>query len=138
MGTSKGGTAALYFGIKCHATDIVIGACQYRIGSYVSNYPDIFKGMTGHEPNDEDIKQMDSIMPHALDEMEANSANIALVHSAKEPTYQRDIKYLIQDLNEKQINWKEFECGFENHDEVGKHFIPVAAKILEELNQNSL
>ena len=34
-GTSKGGTAAIYFGLKLHADHIFSGACQYYIGTYL-------------------------------------------------------------------------------------------------------
>ncbi len=66
LGTSKGGTAALYYGLTCHATDIIVGACQYRIGSYVAEYPDIFKGMTGKDVNNSDIESLNSIMPQVV------------------------------------------------------------------------
>lgn len=130
MGTSKGGTAALYYGLKNSVNQIVIGACQYRIGSYVAAFPDIFKGMTSHEVNAKDVDEMDRIMPKMLRLAMKDSTTIHLIHSSSEPTYERDIKYLIKDLNESGVRWTEYECGFENHEEIGKHFIPIAKNIL--------
>ena len=133
LGSSKGGTAALFYGLKINAQEIIIGACQYRIGSYVANYPDIFKGMTGKDVNGEDVKSLDSIMPDLLSKSKKAKAHIHLVHSVKEPTYERDIKYLINDLNSNGFNWTEIECGFENHIDIGKYYPPYAKKILKEI-----
>lgn len=35
-GTSKGGTAALYFGLKHKVKAVFSGACQYNLGTYLS------------------------------------------------------------------------------------------------------
>lgn len=79
LGTSKGGTAALYYGLKLNVQSIIIGACQYRIGSYVAQYPEIFKGMTGHEVNKEDCSILDSIMPQLLLKHKSSQTHIHLV-----------------------------------------------------------
>lgn len=130
LGTSKGGTAALFYGLKLNVQDIVIGACQYRIGSYVANYPEIFKGMTGKDVNETDINSLNSILPNLIANCKGSQSHIHLVHSVKEPTYERDIKYLIRDLNSYGLTWTEIECGFEKHDDVGRFFIPFASKFL--------
>ena len=136
LGSSKGGTAALYFGLKLNASDIIIGACQYRIGSYLANYPEIFKAMTGHDVNDTDIESLDAIMPCALKEHKHLRSHIHLIHSVKEPTYERDIKYLIRDLNSCGFEWTEFECGFKQHNEVGQHFPPIASGIIKKIQSD--
>lgn len=133
LGTSKGGTAALYYGLKNNASDIIIGACQYRIGSYLAEYPEIFSGMTGNEINPADIESLNQIMPDLLVEYCGKKCNIHLVHSMSEPTYKRDIQYLIADLDKYRYNWMEIECGFKSHDEVGKFFIPYASKFIKGL-----
>ncbi len=135
LGSSKGGTSALYYGLKIGAADIIIGACQYRIGSYVSNYSDIFKGMTGNDVNPSDIEMMDNIMPEVLRNCYSKNTKISLVHSVKESTYERDIKYLINDLNTNNFSWKEYECGFANHGDVAKYFIPIAQDRLKKINK---
>jgi len=137
LGTSKGGTAALYYGLKCSASDIIIGACQYRIGSYVADYPEIFKGMTGNEVNPLDIDRLNAIMPRVIKKIIPEQTHIHLIHSSKEPTYNRDIKYLIEDLNVSGYDWQEYECGFEQHNDIGKHFIPIAKQILTKLKSES-
>lgn len=131
LGTSKGGSAALFYGLKLNVQDIVIGACQYRIGSYVANYPEIFKGMTGKDVNEKDINSLNSVLPNLIANCNGVQTHIHLVHSVKEPTYERDIKYQIRDLNSHGLTWTEIECGFDKHDDVGKFFIPFASKFLK-------
>lgn len=48
-GSSKGGSAALIFGLKIGATDIFAAACQYHIGTYVAKYEDVFLKMCGEK-----------------------------------------------------------------------------------------
>ena len=124
MGTSKGGSAALYHGLKIGADEIIAGACQYRLGTYVAKYPDIFKGMTGHSVNDEDIQRLDNIMPEHLKQNKNCKTRIHLIHSKQEPTYEADEKYLIKDLTELGYDLKETECGFKTHQEIGNYYIP--------------
>lgn len=38
LGSSKGGTAALYYGLKNNVSLIYAGACQYRVGDYLGRY----------------------------------------------------------------------------------------------------
>lgn len=130
LGTSKGGTAALYYGLKNAVNQIVIGACQYRIGSYISAYPDIYRGMTGQDIKEQITFELNNIIPNELSRSDYPQTTIHLVHSKSEPTYDKDIKYLISDLNERGIRWIEYECGFKKHEDVGQFFIPVAKNIL--------
>lgn len=48
-GSSKGGTAAIYYGVKNNATAVFSGACQYNLGTYLSidKHRDIFQSMMG-------------------------------------------------------------------------------------------
>lgn len=49
LGTSKGGTCAIYFGLQIGATNIYSGANQYYIGKYLNKDPHIpiLQGMMG-------------------------------------------------------------------------------------------
>lgn len=38
FGSSKGGSSAIYFGLKYHADEIYAGACQYQVGDYLGIY----------------------------------------------------------------------------------------------------
>lgn len=38
FGSSKGGSSAIYYGLKYHVDEIYAGACQYRVGDYLGIY----------------------------------------------------------------------------------------------------
>lgn len=86
--------------------------------------------MTGKDVNETDINSLNSILPNLIANCKGSQSHIHLVHSVKEPTYERDIKYLIRDLNSYGLTWTEIECGFEKYDDVGRFFIPFASKFL--------
>lgn len=132
-GTSKGGSAALYFGLKNKVDYIIIGACQYLVGHYVANYPDVFRGMTGNEVNSADIEMIDSILYNCIKESAQSKTEIHLIHSKLEPTYEMDEKYLIEDLNRYKYNWTEIEKGFKEHNDVGKYFPQYAKMLIQEI-----
>lgn len=94
--------------------------------------------MTGNDVNPLDIDRLNAIMPQVVKESDPKWPHIHLIHSRKEPTYHRDIKYLIDDLNEMGYDFNEYECGFENHNDVGKHFIPIAKQLLIKFQNESI
>lgn len=51
LGSSKGGTCAIYYGLEVGANDIYAGSCQYHIGSYVDSpeHQRVFKSMMGDD-----------------------------------------------------------------------------------------
>ena len=54
-GSSKGGTCAIYFGLKIGAQKIFSGACQYNIGTYLYQIrDDVFKGMMGADAGEKE------------------------------------------------------------------------------------
>ncbi len=123
-GTSKGGSAAIYFGLKQKAHSIYSGACQYRVGTYL-NRPEhlkILKAMMGDMVEEEAIRLLDK----KIEEIVRNSKNecsiINLFYSTKELTYERQIAPLIKDLEELQYPYTKTVKDFPKHDDVGIFF----------------
>lgn len=109
------------------------------MGHYVAHYPDIFKGMTGHEVNVADIESIDLIFKNCIKDSASTKTQIHLIYSKLEPTYERDEKYLIEDL--KRYNYKciEIEKSFKEHNDVGEYFPPYAEMLIQEIiNQKSI
>ncbi|WP_189350052.1 heparinase II/III domain-containing protein [Zhihengliuella salsuginis] len=62
IGSSKGGTAAIYHGIEFGAGGIVVGAPQTRIGSFLEKpHPNVLEFMTGGT-GPGDVEQLDSVL----------------------------------------------------------------------------
>lgn len=126
-GSYKGGTCAIYFGLKHGVDEIISGACQYSLGTYLKNYPDIFESMMGVPPNDKYVKELDDILPDALEQHKGGKVNIKLLYSTKEITYETETVDLVKKLRECKYNTDEMVFDFPEHDMIG----PVFAEYLE-------
>lgn len=140
MGSSKGGTAAIYYGLECNATAVYSGACQYYIGNYLNKpqFAQIFKGMTGREQTEDVVDELNSIMPKQLERHAGCKTVIHLLYSKEENTYRKHTIGLISDLKRFNIPFVERVEEFPNHDDVGKFFSPyLKAELSKEVSKNS-
>lgn len=96
IGSSKGGTCAIYYGLLFGASDIYAGACQYYVGKYLNTeeHIGIFKAMMGTETSDKAQKILDSEMPEMIRKHKNSESHIHLLYSVNEHTYNDDIQYL--------------------------------------------
>ena len=126
LGSSKGGTCAIYFGLTSKADDVYAAACQYYIGQYLNTdeHRRIFQSMMGADAGDAEQKILDSMMPDVLQANAGSRTQIHLMYSKEEHTYQEHISDLIKDLNKNGINHTDKIESFKEHGEVGKFFIP--------------
>ncbi len=131
-GSSKGGTAAIFYGLQCNASDIYAGACQYYIGDYLCtpDFTPIVLGMTGCNPTPTIKKELNEIMPRLLVKYAGSKSIIHLLYSKDEHTYVEHIKDLISDLIKNNITITEQVEQFANHNDVGKYFSTYLRKEL--------
>ena len=125
-GSSKGGTCAIYYGLKICANDIYAGACQYYIGSYLNTdaHRRIFQGMMGITAGVEQENILDAVMPDCLAESSGKHSHIHLLYSTNENTYDEHIIPLIRDLNKHHLHHSDIILDFSDHAEVGIYFGP--------------
>lgn len=133
MGTSKGGTCAIYYGLMFNAKHIYAGACQYYVGNYLNTqfHKPILDAMVGRNARPEDVDKLNKMLPEMLNNHRNSSSLIHLLYSKEESTYQEHIVPLTNDLKENGIPFVEEIESFENHNDVGKFFTPY---IRRELN----
>ena len=126
LGTSKGGTAALFFGLQINATAIFSGACQYNVGDYVhqEGREDIFHGMMGPNAGDDEAKILNQMMPKQIEKYKDTTSEIHILYSKQEKTYERQIVDLLAKFRECGVPYIEKEEFFTNHSDVGKYSIP--------------
>lgn len=132
LGTSKGGTCAIYFGLVFNAKHVYSGACQYLVGNYLNleeRLP-ILSGMLGAGFKRSDVDRLNNMMPNLLKKCKDARTVVHLLYSKKEHTYDEHIVYLIEDLILNNIPYTEVVEDFENHNDVGKYFIPYIKKEL--------
>lgn len=126
VGTSKGGTAAIYFGLEINATHIFSGACQYYVGSYLNrdSHMEILKRMIGDNDLEEQVQYLDNKLYSQIVKYKSNHGLIHLFYSKNELTYERQTIHLINTLKQNGYDFEEEIACFDDHSVVGTYFIP--------------
>lgn len=135
LGSSKGGTAAIYYGLKYNAVQIFAGACQYYVGEYLSHYqykqwPEQWHAVVGGEPIQEWIDILDQKLPSMIEAHRRCKTRLFLVYSTEEHTYQEHVKPLIKKLNECGIRHDDQVEKYPQHSMIGPYFRTVINKEL--------
>lgn len=107
IGSSKGGYAALYFGLDFKDSIIISGAPQYMLGNYLDypNHKHILKYIMG-DCSSNSINLLNDLMKNKLTNSQKNTNKIYLHYSNKEETYESDISLLIDKL--KALNFETY------------------------------
>ena len=137
-GSSKGGTCALLYGARLGADYIIAGSCQYKIGSYMLNpyHINSLKVLTGvNDIQKEAVDFLDSLCYESLkNNVNKDKTKVYLHYSDKEETYEKHIKYLVQDLNDMNYFVTYEIMNYENHGDVGKYFPKFLLKTLSSIH----
>lgn len=121
VGSSKGGYAALYFGLDDIESDIIVGAPQYYLGNYLRDiHPHILKFIIGNE-DDTGITCLNDLLYNKIMSTKYKG-KIFMHYSSEEHTYEGHIKYLLKDFKEKDIYVDVDEAKYEKHSDVSKYF----------------
>lgn len=131
-GSSKGGTAAIYYGVEYNADAILSGACQWNLGSYLHrpDHEKIFLSMMGQNASDKECRELNDVMPNQIKRHNSYKGIIHLIYSKKDLTYERQIVDLIKDLKANNLRFIEKEEFFEKHDDVGYPFLAYLRNFL--------
>ena len=125
-GSSKGGTAAVYYGLRLNATAVIIGAPQYLIGNYL-NTPDhrvILEKILG-SITEEGINRLNSLLEDEIRHYSntEQKPSFYIHYSPLEHTYHEHIDKLISELRENNYPL-ELDCSeaYDDHADVGRFF----------------
>ncbi|MEV7684852.1 hypothetical protein ACFW1F_17620 [Streptomyces bungoensis] len=92
-GSSKGGSAALYFGLRYGFRNIVASVPQLAIGTFVRDvYPDTGRHMLGEAMAPDDVRTLDAVLPDLLASGANPEANIYLVSSPQDEQYSSQVE----------------------------------------------
>lgn len=127
VGSSKGGTAAIYYGLKNNAELVYAGACQYYVGDYLSrhqyvNKPWQWQCAVGGKPTKKWIDILDYKLANMIELHSHSKTLIRLLYSTEEHTYSEHIVPLIKKLDECGIKHIDQIEKFEQHSMVGIYF----------------
>lgn len=92
FGSSKGGSAALFFGLKYGFRNIVASVPQFQIGTRVAEgNPEAVRVMMG-EATEHNVRVLDSVLPDLVHSGANRSANIYLVTSPQDEQYASQVE----------------------------------------------
>ena len=131
LGSSKGGSAALYYGIKHNFNEIVCGACQYKVGDYIAIFhkkDGYYPLLMGNIPEEKGIGILNDKFENLLKNHSNGSTAIKLIYSTEEHTYDDHIKPLLCKLNEYNIKHIDQIESFPSHSMIGLYMKDICKK----------
>lgn len=135
IGSSKGGTAALYYAIKLSADACIIGAPQYRIGDYLNtdDHISILKGIMGNIDT-ESIERLNVLLYESISLAKPKKPLVYIHYSPKEHTYPEHIRDLLVDLKRNSYTvYQDANYDYTDHKSVAKYFPQYLHKILNHM-----
>jgi hypothetical protein len=138
LGSSKGGYASLFFGLKCKADVIISGAQQYYIGNYLYNKENknIYEYLTG-DSTQESIHFLNNLLLEEISKRE-HFPQIYLHYSDNEHTYKEHIVYLMDDLKKNGYKFTSDVKHYKEHSDVSKYFPTYMLKLINTIMKNNL
>ena len=118
-GSSKGGYAALYYGIKYGFQHIVVASPQYYLGDYLleqTNSQSVVKFMAGNTTQS-DHKYLNCILENIIRKSE-NKPNIFIHLGKGEYHYPMHVKPLLEELKSNGIQYELDLADYNNHNQV--------------------
>ncbi|TXC90943.1 hypothetical protein FS935_08530 [Metabacillus litoralis] len=121
-GSSKGGSAALYYGLKYHYGHIIAGAPQTKIADYIQkNTKETYEYMLGGNPGEENVRELNEII---FKQIHINTlTKIYLLTSENDIQYKRHIVPFVNNMDNYGVRYQlEVNNQIENHNEIAVHF----------------
>lgn len=136
-GSSKGGWAAMYFGMRDKNSIIIAGGLQYRLGHRLT-VVEILRTNTmsyimGENYTDADVDYLNDLLKNVIEENRNNDNKIYLHYSDSESTYDRYMIYLLEDLNNLGIPYDEDIAHYKSHNEIAFYFPPFLSETLNKV-----
>lgn len=134
IGSSKGGYAALYFGIERQNTTIITGAPQYNLGDYLAipNHKEILEYIMG-DAEEESINILNKLMMNQIYSNKDNNNKVFLHYSTEEETFNSDLKFLVDELSKNKINAYYDKHNYKNHSDLTQYFPKYIKSILNDI-----
>ncbi|MBV7700155.1 hypothetical protein KWI83_32495 [Streptomyces sp. TRM70350] len=139
LGASKGGSAALYYGLKYDYKNIVASTPQYFLGSYSKGHGQLGDAVLGEGQSDENVAVMDAVMRDLLEKDTDLKRNIYVVSSPGDYQYEQEVKHYLPALREyENFNFLFVESPtVRRHDEVVRQALPSILSIVYSLTEGA-
>lgn len=138
-GFSKGGSAALYFGLKYNYKNIISTVPQLKLGKFTSDHwPQVAEHMLGEVSNDR-VQELDSLLPNLLNTCRDLDKNIYLLTSQIDKQYLEQVKPYLPDF----IRFRNFNLFYaksllvREHNQITSYHVPLLLGIFYSLAQGA-
>lgn len=139
LGVSKGGSAALYFGLKYGYRNIVTVVPQFLIGDYVYDRAETGRYMLGDMMPQQNVDSLNSAVPSLLNAYGGQGHNIYLFTSEADEQYEKEINPHLQ------LFWGCANFNFirtnssmvRQHGEVSGYNLPLVTSVLAALTEGA-
>ncbi len=137
VGSSKGGYAAMYFGIQDNNSTIIAGALQHLLGNYITSNErmsnNIMAYVMGKNYTMDDVEYLNNLLRNTLSEYKTNKCDIHLHYSDSEYTYEDHMVHLMKDLDDLGMPYQKNVAHYTNHGELALYFPPFLVKTLNKV-----
>lgn len=99
-GSSKGGYAALYYGIKYGFNEVIAASPQYFVGDYVNKFATEVAAFMAGGTKEEDVKYLNDILPNTIINT-PHSPTIFIHVGSGESHYKLHVKPMVELLKQK-------------------------------------
>ncbi|MET9733161.1 hypothetical protein ABZZ79_21695 [Streptomyces sp. NPDC006458] len=132
LGASKGGSAALFYGLKYDYKNIVASTPQYFLGSYSKGHGQLGDAVLGEGQPDENVAVLDAVMKDVIEKDTDLKRNIYLVSSPADYQYEQEVVHYLPALREyENFNFLFVESPtVRRHDEVVRQALPSILSIV--------
>ncbi|MFJ5777859.1 hypothetical protein [Streptomyces sp. NPDC093094] len=132
LGASKGGSAALYYGLKYDYKNIVASTPQYFLGSYSKGHGQLGDAVLGEGQPDENVAVMDAVMKDVIEKDKDLGRNIYVVSSPGDYQYEQEVAHYLPALRAyENFNFLFVESPtVRRHDEVVRQALPSILSIV--------
>ncbi len=132
VGTSKGGWAAMYFGMHDPDGVVVCGGLQYLLGTYLSScMPWLYEYIAGEPVTEEGIAFLNDLLRDTV--ARAAPRKVYLHYSDQEHTYRDSVLPCLADLKKYGHTVQEDVAHYQDHAQVGIYFAEYLPPLLQSL-----
>lgn len=134
-GSSKGGWAALNFGLQFSNSCIIAGGPQYYLATYLidDGNENTLKHIIG-DKSPEKIAFLDQYLKNRIINSSSRvKPEIYLHYSKREHTYEEHIRDMIDDLNSNHYQLQYDICEYENHSDISLYFPDFLSRTIQNL-----